>query len=59
MFIDFREEGEEREREKQTLIGCLPYAPQLGIEPVTEVCPQARETKLKIHKWNYIKLKRL
>ena len=31
-------EGEEREREREVLIGCLPYAPQPGIEPATLWC---------------------
>ena len=38
MFIDFREEsgeGGEREREKETSIGCLSYAPAMGIKPAT------------------------
>ena len=29
-----REEGRKKEK-KKTLISCLPYAPQLGIEPAT------------------------
>ena len=37
MFTDFGG-GRGREREKHRLvISCLPYAPQLGIEPTTEV----------------------
>ena len=24
--------------EREVLIGCLPYAPQLGIEPATQAC---------------------
>ena len=37
MFIDFRESEKERERERkrETLIICLLYASQLGIEPAT------------------------
>ena len=41
MFIDLereRKEGRERERdinEKETSIGCLPYAPQPGTDPAT------------------------
>ena len=31
-FILDREEGREKEKEKETLIGCLPYTSQLGIE---------------------------
>ena len=46
MFTDFREkEGGVGEREKEehccereTLIGCLPYVPQLGIKPTTYWC---------------------
>ena len=34
MFIDLRE----RERERETLIGCLPFAPQPGVKPATYVC---------------------
>ena len=30
MLIDFRQRG--RERERETLNGCLPYVPRLGIE---------------------------
>ena len=39
MFIDFREKGRKgeggRERERETLIGCLLYVPQPGIKPAT------------------------
>ena len=38
MFIDFRERGRKRERTinvRETLIGCLPYVPQLKIKPAT------------------------
>ena len=43
MFIDLRALRERREkREKnidmKTSIGCFPYAPQLGIQPATQVC---------------------
>ena len=51
MFTDFREkeggvgerEKEKREKEehcceRETLIGCLPYVPQLGIKPTTYWC---------------------
>ena len=34
MFIDLRERGVGGE----TSMGCLPYTPQLGIEPAMEVC---------------------
>ena len=30
--------GGERGRERETLIGCLPYAPWLGTEPATQAC---------------------
>ena len=36
MFID------ERERERETLIGGLPYAPQWGVKPATWVCALTR-----------------
>ena len=38
MLIDFRKREREREKhecERETSIGSLPYAPQLGIEPET------------------------
>ena len=44
----FREKGrDKRDREKhrgerETLIGCLPYAPQLGILPAAQVCAVTR-----------------
>ena len=36
MFFDFREGG--RERNRETLIGCLLLVPWLGTEPATQVC---------------------
>ena len=43
MFIDFRERGKKGDRQRhpcdrETLMGCLPYVPQLGIEPTTFWC---------------------
>ena len=38
MFIDFRERGGRgRERKRETLIVCLLYVPQPGIEPATQL----------------------
>ena len=52
MFIDFREREEEREggervigRERERSIVCLPYAPQLGIEPTTFWCTGRRSNQ--------------
>ena len=47
MFTDFTERGRVgreggSERERETLICCLPYMPQLGIEPTTSVCALTR-----------------
>ena len=40
MFIDFRERGKERERDKniderETVVSYLPYTPQLEMKPAT------------------------
>ena len=44
-FIYFQREGSEGEREgekhrceRETLLGCLSYTPQPGIEPATQAC---------------------
>ena len=39
MFIDFREKGRLRERERETLVVCLLYVPQPGTEPTMGMCP--------------------
>ena len=48
MFIDFRKSRKERRREgeRETLISCLPYAPQPGIEPATFWCTERRSNQL-------------
>ena len=42
MFIDFREEGKEREKEtpceRETSISCLPYMPRPKINPTNFWC---------------------
>ena len=52
MFVDFRERGgrrgRERERERLILIGCLLYTPQKGIEPATQICALAGNQTLKL-----------
>ena len=51
MFIAFREKGRERDRERETSIGCLLYEPWPGIEPATQVCAlTGNETH---HLWLY------
>ena len=46
MFIDVREkergQREQHQYERETSIGCLPYAPRLGIDPATSVCALTR-----------------
>ena len=48
MFIDFREEGRVRKRERETSISCLPYVPQPGINPAIQVCALARNRTHKL-----------